>query len=293
MKVIYGINRIKKYRNAVVALGVFDGVHLAHRRILKYAVKASRRVKGTSIAVTFWPHPQKKKSLYSLAHRLRLIAELGIDVCLVIKFNRRIRKIAAVDFITDILYGALGARCVCVGRNFRFGYQAQGNAALLKKYALPCNFRLKVFDLIRVNGSCVSSTYIRNLITAGDLSAAQKLLGRRVSVFGTVIKGSSLAKKLGFPTANINPHHEVLPPMGVYAAHIFLGEKKYAGLVFIGKHIEAHIFDFKRDIYGQDIEIQFIRKLRDKKIFTSRSSLISQIKRDALLARTTISGQKH
>lgn len=290
MKVIYGIDKVKRYKNAVVALGVFDGVHLAHRRILKYAVKASRAIRGTSIAVTFWPHPQKKKSLYSLEHRLRLIAELEIDVCVVVKFNRYFARVSADHFIRDILVEALAARYICVGRNFRFGYRAEGDVAFLKKYARPYNFKLKVFDLIRINRSCVSSTYIRNLITSGSLAGAQKLLGRRVSVFGTVIKGSSLAKRLGFPTANIDPHHEVLPPPGVYAAYIFWGARKFAGLCYIGKQIEAHIFDFRRNIYGEDIEIQFIKKIRSKKEFSSQSALVSRIKKDALLARTTISG---
>lgn len=291
MKVIYGIDKIRRYKNAVVALGVFDGVHRAHRRILKFAARTARRIGGVSIAITFYPHPQKKQSLYSLEHRLRLISELGIDACMVIKFNQRFAKTPACDFIKNILVKKIGARYICVGRNFRFGQNAQGDIAFLRKYSRIYNFKLKVFDLIRINRYPVSSTYIRKLITEGFLSTAEKLLGRRLSLFGTVIKGSSLAKNLGFPTANIDPHHEVLPPAGVYAVYVFLGKKKLGGLCYIGKQVEAHILNFRKNIYGADLEVQFIKKIRDKKRFSSRASLIKQIKKDAHSTRQILQGR--
>jgi len=306
MKVIYGINAVKRYKNAVVALGVFDGVHRAHRRILKFAARTARRIGGVSIVITFYPHPQKKQSLYSLEHRLRLISELGIDACMVIKFNQRFAKTPACDFIKNILVKKIGARYICVGRNFRFGQNAQGDIAFLRKYSRIYNFKLKVFDLIRINRYPVSSTYIRKLITEGFLSTAEKLLGRRLSLFGTVIKGSSLAKNLGFPTANIDPHHEVLPPSGVYAVYVFLGKKKFGALCYIGKparqwfgfphsqsqkQVEAHILNFRKNIYGADLEVQFIKKIRDKKRFSSRASLIKQIKKDAHSTRQILQGR--
>lgn len=290
MKVIYGISQIKKYRRPVVVLGVFDGVHLAHRRILKETVRVARRIKATSIAMTFWPHPQGEDSLYSLEHRLRLISQLGIDVCIVIRFNKAFSRIAPEEFIKRILVKKLRAYYIFVGRNFRFGRGARGDFRTLNRLSYLYNFKVKVFNLMKIDHRPVSSTYIRRLITKGNLNKAKKLLCQPVSILGTVIRGTSLGKRLGFPTANINPHHEVLPPSGVYAVNIIFGNKRLNGLCYIGtkptfraqtsKNIEVYIFNFNKDIYGRNLEIQFIKKLRKEKKFTSGNTLAEQIKKD-------------
>lgn len=305
MKIIYGINNIERFKKPVVALGVFDGVHKGHRFIIKQAVKKARQIKGTSVVLTFHPHPQKEQSLYSLAHRLRLIEELGVDVCIVVKFNPAFSKISAKDFIKDILIAKIGANFIYIGKNFRFGKSAIGDYRLLNKLTGVYNFKLKVFDIIKANHLIISSTYIRRLIKQGNLTAAEKLLQRPVAVFGTVIKGISLARKLGFPTANIDPHHEVLPPSGVYVVKVILDNRVLHGVCNIGikptllakpdelgdgpqKHIEVYILDFNRNIYGKDLEIQFIRKIRDEKKFASISLLARQIKKDIGFSRKII-----
>lgn len=297
MEIIYGINNIKRFRNPVVALGVFDGVHKGHRFIIKAAVKKARQIKGTSVVLTFHPHPQNEQSLYSLAHRLRLIEELGVDVCIVIKFNSIFSEISAVDFIKNILAAQIGANYIYVGKNFRFGKSAIGDYRLLGKLSGIYNFKFKALDILKINRRIISSTSIRNLIKQGQLDAARKLLQRPVSVFGTVIKGISLARKLGFPTANIDPHHEILPPSGVYAVKVIFKSKLFCGVCNIGikptllskpdelgsgsqKQIEVFIFDFNKNIYGSDLEVQFIRKIRDEKKFPSLSLLAEQIKKD-------------
>jgi len=294
MKIFFGLSKVKKYRKPVVALGVFDGLHRAHKEILKYVAKLSRQIKGQSLVVTFWPHPQKQESLYSLEHRLRLIAEIGIDVCIVIKFNRIFSQIQAEDFVKNILVKKIGAAYICVGRNFRFGKNAKGDFGTLNRLSSTYNFKLKVFDVIKNNYQPISSTYIRRLINRGKLKSAQQLLGHPVSVLGTVIKGVSLGKRLGFPTANINPHHEVLPPSGVYAVRVIFNHKKLNGICYIGKKptfsaqklksIEAHIFNFNKNIYGKYLEIQFLDKLRNEKKFSSLLALGRQVKKD--IART-------
>lgn len=325
MKVIYGINKIRKFRKPVVALGVFDGVHLGHRRILKATVDKARSIKGTSMVISFWPDPHREKSLYSLEHRLRLIGAIGIDVCVVIRFNKEFSRISAEDFIRDILINKIAARYIYVGRNFRFGKQARGDFKTLNKLSRIYNFRLKAFDIIKINKQPISSTYIRRLITKGKLNAAAKLLSRPVSVLGTVIRGTSLASRLGFPTANINPHHEVLPPSGVYAVSAIFNNKKFKGVSYIGtrptfsrqggiprrfptilsglrlyvgdvggkhqkqKHIEVYIFNFKKNIYGKYLEIQFIRKIRNERKFNSPQSLVQQIKKDIAQTRKIFS----
>ena len=291
MIVIQGINKIKKYKAAVVALGVFDGLHYGHRIILQEAVERARKIKGTSIAITFFPHPSKQPSLYSLEHRLKLIQELGIDVCIVIKFSKSFAKIMADDFIHRILVDKIGAKYVCVGKNFRFGYQAAGNHKLLKKVGRELKFEVKVFNVLKSKNIIISSTIIRKLIKDGKISQAQKLLGRRVSILGSVIKGAKLGRVLGFPTANINPHHEVIPSEGIYAVKIMFLDKYYKGICYIGKkptikphnkfiHIEVHIFNFHKNIYGKYLEIQFIKLIRLNKKFSSREQLSAQIKKD-------------
>jgi len=290
MKVIYGIDKIKRYKKPVVALGVFDGVHRGHRQILNYSLSLARRIKGTSIAFTFWPHPHKKESLYSLRHRIKLISETGIDVCIIARFNKKFSALSAVDFVKNILTGKIGANYVCVGKNFHFGRAAQGNVRLLERLSMIFGFKLKVFHLIRINGHPVSSTSIRNLISKGNIRTAEKLLGRPVSVFGTVVKGAYLSRRLGFPSANINLHHEVAPPPAVYAAKVILDKKKLNGICYIAdKHIEAHIFNFKKNIYGKDLEVQFVKKIRNKINFSSRDSLAKQIKKDILAAKKIFS----
>jgi len=310
MKVIYGLDKIKKIRKAVVALGVFDGMHLAHRYILNEAVKKARRSRGNSVVVTFYPHPQKEKSLYSLEHRLRLMAELGIDICIVIKFTRAFSRITAVKFIRDILVGKIGAEFVFVGRNFRFGFEAAGDYKLLEKMSAIYNYSVRVFDIISAKYGRVSSTYIRKLVTSGNLKAAQELLLKPVSVLGTVIKGISLARKLGFPTANIDPHHEILPPSGVYLVKVIFKGKIFNGVCNIGskptvsenkkttggerdKHVEVYIFNFNKNIYGKDLEIQFVRKLRNERKFSSIKLLAEQIRKDISLAKKILSSRRN
>lgn len=275
---------------------MFDGVHLAHQRILKETVDKAKAIHGTSVAVTFWPHPKKEDSLISLAHRLKIISQIGIDVCIVIKFTSVFSSMTAEDFIDDILINKIGAQYIYVGNNFRFGRSALGDSRLLIKLSKLYNYKLRLFNVIKISGRPISSTYIRRLITRGKLKIAQKLLGRPVGVFGSVVKGISLGRKIGFPTANIDPHHEILPPSGIYAVKIILGPKKLKGVCYIGSNptvkrskfthpkknvnIETYVFNFNKDIYGKYLEMQFIKKIREEKKFRSLESLKNQIKKD-------------
>lgn len=296
MEIIQGLKKIKKYKNAVVALGVFDGVHRGHRKILAYAVKTAVRIKGKSIALTFYPHPQKEASLYSIEHRLKLIAELGIDACIVIKFTKAFSRMEPQNFVTGILVKKIGARFIFIGKNFRFGKNCSGDHRLLEEKSRAGNFKLKVFNVLKSNNRIISSTLIRRLIKSSRLKEAEKLLGRRVSILGTVGKGSRLGRILGFPTANINPHHEIVPAPGVYAVKIFFSKKIYYGACYIGTRptispsnrkirIEVHIFDFRKNIYGKTLEIQFLKLIRNDIRFATFSDLSSQIRKDVAACR--------
>jgi riboflavin kinase/FMN adenylyltransferase len=266
---------------------------------LKAVVEKARSIKGTSMVVTFWPDPHREESIYSLEHRLRLIKNLGIEVCIVIKFSNRFSRISAEEFIKDILVKKIDAEYIYVGRNFRFGRGGKGDFKSLIKVSFFYHFKVKVFGIIKINHQPISSTYIRRLITKGKLDAASKLLSRSVSILGTVIKGTSLATRLGFPTANINPYHEVLPPSGIYAVSIIYNNKKFKGACYIGrrptfkpqrqKRVEVHIFEFKKNIYGKYLEIQFVKKIRNDKKFSSPESLARQIKKDIVSAKKIFS----
>ena len=306
MRIIYGINNIKKIRNPVIAMGVFDGLHRGHRRILKAANAKAKKIGGESVALTFYPHPQKEKSLYSLEHRLQLIAELGLDVCIVVHFSSHFSRIEAKDFVEDVLADKIGAAFVYVGKDFRFGYKSKGNLGFLEKMGKVCNFKVRGFSIIKVRGIAISSTLIRKLIKNGDIEEAQKLLDRPVSILGTVIRGTKIGRLLGFSTANINPHHEVIPPEGIYAVKVIFGKKEFKGACYIGTrptvpgklkakdphrrvNVEVHILDFHKNIYGRYLEIKFVKKIRPDKKFASLAILAKQIQKDVIRAKEILS----
>jgi len=300
MKIIYGINKIKKPNKPVLAMGVFDGVHRGHKEILEAAAQKARKIKGTSIALTFWPHPQKQRSLYSLEHRLRLIAELGVDLCIVVNFSRNFARTKAQDFIKNILVDKINAKYIYVGNDFRFGKNTEGNLAFLESLGRIYGFKTKGFKIIKSGSKPISSTLIRSLIKNGEIKKAEGLLGRPVSILGTVIRGRALGRILGFPTANIDPHHEVIPATGIYAVRIILGKDKLKGVCYIGKrptiitknkkiNIEVYIFNFNKNIYGKYLEIQFVKMIRLDKRFPSLTLLASQIKKDVASAKKILS----
>ncbi len=296
MRVIYGINKIRQKAAAVVAMGVFDGVHRGHKKILKAAVAKARQIKGVSIVVTFWPHPRLQESLYSLEHRLGIFAELGIDLCVVINFTRHFSRISAADFVKKVLVDKLCAKYIYVGKDFRFGRNTQGSFVLLEELGKKYGFEAIGFAIVKHRGRAISSTLIRGIIKQGKIREAQALLGRPVSILGTVVKGTSLGRILGFPTANINPHHEVIPAEGIYAVRIMFKRKKFMGACYIGKKptvkapkkvtgVEVYILNFKGNIYGENLEIQFVRKIRPDKKFSSLETLSSQIRKDIICVR--------
>lgn len=296
MKVISGIGRVKKIQRPVVALGVFDGLHRGHLRILKELTRYAKQVKGKSVVITFSPHPQSELHLYSLDHRIRLLEKIGIDISVVIGFTPSFARVSASEFIDNYLIKKIHPYSIFVGKNFTFGKGGRGRPSLLKKYAKRYDVKLKIFPICKIKGKSISSTYIRRLILSGKLSEAARFLGRPVSILGTVVKGSNLARYLGFPTANIRPHHEVLPPAGVYLVEVRLGNKKFNGLCYLGskptfkkqniRHVEVHIFRFNKNIYGRDLEIKFIKKIREERKFNSIRQLAEQIKKDIYLAQS-------
>mgnify|MGYP001565672066 CR=1 FL=1 len=287
MDIFYKYSNICKYRYPVVALGVFDGVHVGHRKIIKSAVKEAKQNNGQCIVVTFWPHPQGQESLYSLQHRQKIFSELGVDVCLVIRFTKSFSKIYAEDFVRRVLVDGLKAKTVYIGRNFSFGKGAKGNSILLKTLGKKFGICVRVFKLACMYNNIISSTCIRRLISDGKLSQASAMLGRPVSVMGKVMRGKGLGRKLGFATANIHPHHEVVPNPGVYLTETIFNGNKLPSVCFVGKKfsfVEAHILNFHKNLYGKILEVQFLKKIRNEKKFPDHQSLSQQIRKDVAKA---------
>ena len=294
MRVIHNIKDAGCIGPSVAAIGVFDGVHRAHSAIIKAAISKARRLGVPAVVVTFWPHPRGQESLYSLEHRLRLLEDLGVDLCIVVRFTRMFARMSPEAFVRDIICRCLNARAVYVGENFRFGKNASGDVTDLSMLLMQCGAAgaaVKVFKTLKAGGKAISSSYIRRLISLGKLAAAQRLLLRPVAVYGHVVHGTGRGALLGFPTANIDPHHEITPPSGIYAVRVLLNSATLNGICYIGTRptfyrghnafaIEVHIFNFNKNIYNKYIEVQFIKKIRNDKSFASASELILQIKRD-------------
>ena len=288
-------------RNVTATIGIFDGVHRGHQKILKKLVKESKKQKRRSLVITFHPHPRKVLNplaqtpfLISLKHRLRLIEEEGVNFCRVIKFTKSLSQMKPSEFIKNILIKKFNVKTIVVGKNFSFGYKEKGDVKFLKRMGKKYNFKVFSIDPVVSKKRFISSTRIRGEIEKGKLKDASFMLGRPVTVFGTVKKGRSIGKKIGFPTANIDPHHEAIPPSGVYAVNAKIHKALYKGVLNIGRRptftkdieptIELHILNFKKDIYGKDVEVIFKKKIRDEKRFSSILALQNQIHRDILRA---------
>jgi len=298
MQTILNLGKIKqRFNRPAVAIGIFDGLHRGHQLILRKVVKFAKERRIKSIVITFFPHPAKEESLLSLKHRLHLIRGFGVDICVVIGFTKKFSRITAEEFVKDILVKKFFPEAVFVGKNFTFGSSASGNVKALGYLSNQYGFKLFSIPMVRLARDVISSTNIRAQIRNGNIFQAEKLIGRPVSVLGTVIKGSGWGRLWNVPTANINPHHEVLPAAGVYAVKIkFLGKLRkgicYVGRVSILKskprRIEVHIFNFHKKIYGKDLEILFVKKIRNELKFSSKEALIRQIRIDIKKAKNIL-----
>ena len=310
MKILRGLNSIRKISGSVATIGVFDGVHIGHRAVIGRVVSRARALGAKSVVVTFDPHPAKvlgkgrgASSLVSLEHRIKLIESLGVDVLAVLAFTEDFARYSPEKFVDTVLIKSLGVKEIYIGENFFFGRRAAAGAGRLRSIARAVSVKVVSVPSIKIGGRVTSSSLARTLILSGRLDTAKKVLGRPVSLFGTVVRGSRLARSLGYPTANINPHHEVVPPRGVYAVRIMYGKRCFGGVLNIGwkptffgsrdkePTVEVHIFGFSRRIYGRDLEIAFVRKIRDERRFDDRESLVRQIRRDASAAKGILKGR--
>ena len=304
MRIIHAANELKPAgRKVCLAIGFFDGVHLGHQQIIRQTITDARQHEAIALVITFDQHPNTVVApnrvpplIYSLPRKLRAIESLGADTLLLIHFDKAFSEQTGEGFIRGVARDLGHVQSLCVGANFVFGHKRSGNVDLLRRLGAELKFVVHGMAAVSLDGRAVSSTRIREAIRAGDLDGVSQMLGRAYSLAGTVVRGDGLGHQLGFPTANLDAAGLALPPHGVYAVHAETGGKTYRAVLNIGLRptlqnpnpqlrVEAHLMDFGGGLYGQELEVAFVDKLRGETKFPSLAELRQQIARDILEAQ--------
>ena len=304
MEILRSIAELESLRGPLfLAIGVFDGVHLGHQAVISAATSHARAADGTPVVMTFDPHPLKvlrpqhaPHLLTATQHKIALIRDMGVEHLLVINFDRKFAATSPEEFVEELVMHSRPLREICVGHEWSFGKDRRGNLDLLKRLGVQLDFSVVGVPPVLANGEVVSSTAIRQAVEKGDLAKAAEMLGREYTILGTVTHGDNLGKKIGFPTANLSAHSEQFPPNGVYFADARVNGVLYYGVINLGyrptvssgkseRVLEIHMLDFDRDIYGEDVEVRFMRHLRPERKFESLESLAQQIELDVRRAR--------
>jgi riboflavin kinase / FMN adenylyltransferase len=305
MKIIHTLSELQaKGRKVCLAIGFFDGVHLGHQQIIRQTTTDARQHEALALILTFDKHPntviapdRAPALIYPLEQKLRVIESLEADVTLVVHFDKAFSERSGEEFVRTLAGEAGPIRSICVGANFTFGHKRSGNVELLRRLGAELKFTVHGQAAVALDGKAVSSTRIRQAISAGNLDAASQMLGRAYSLVGPVVTGDQVGRKLGFPTANLDVTGLVLPSSGVYVAQVKASGSLHRAVVNIGSRptlqspqsqlrVEAHLLEFNGDLYGKTLEIIFVAKLRDEKKFPSLGELRDQIARDISKAQS-------
>jgi riboflavin kinase/FMN adenylyltransferase len=290
---------------AVVTVGTFDGVHRGHQTLVARAVARARPHGAAVVVYTFDPHPARVLApakappvLLSIEERARVLSALGADVVMVEPFDRAFSEISADEWVERWLVGQLAPRAVVIGFNFTYGRGRGGDAQHMTRMGQRFGFEVEVVGAVGAEGDVVSSTRLRGLVSAGEVEAVRRLCDRPFALTGVVEKGDQRGRTLGFPTANIAPEGEILPKSGVYAGHVELPDgRRFSAVCNIGHRptfsgasvrVEAHLFDFDGDLYGQRLRLELIARLRDERRFDGLAALTAQIRDDAAQARARL-----
>jgi len=299
MAIFHDIKGLPAFRNTVLTVGTFDGVHLGHRVILNEVVSHARKVGGESVLLTFEPHPRKLLFpdqplgiITPLHEKLQLITEAGITHVVVVPFTKEFSQLSAQEYIEQFMVGVFHPHSIVIGYDHRFGHDRKGNMKLLEQYAPIYHYELTEIPPQLIDEAAVSSTKIRHALMDGRVQDATQMLGRQYVLKGTVMHGNKLGRTLGYPTANLEPldTEQIVPARGIYAIQAIHKGACYNGMMSIGYNptvtdkkelrIEANLFGFDSDIYGDVLEIRFIQKLRDEQKFESLEALVEQIGKD-------------
>lgn len=291
-------------RGVVLTFGVFDGVHVAHQIVIGQVVSRAKMLNTEGAVISFDPHPSFSISgaappaLTTLARKIELLRALGVNKVIVEDFNEQFARLSPEEFVRGVLVGRFHALEVVVGYDCAFGKNRAGDKSLLEKLGKKYGFVVNVVEPYMLDGDIVSSTRIRTAISRANLDLVRKLLGRLYSVSGLVVPGKGIGHKIGYATANLQLEDQALPPHGVYAVQVRLAEQQFGGILNMGSQptfgandfrVEAHLMDFDGDLYGQDVEILFVKKIRDERTFASLEELAKQIRKDETVARKILS----
>ncbi|NPA95493.1 MAG: bifunctional riboflavin kinase/FAD synthetase [Thermodesulfobacteria bacterium] len=298
---IYDIER--PFNRPALTIGNFDGVHLGHQALFKKVVELADERNGDKVALTFHPHPMKvlrpdnpPKLICTLEQKIELIMAAGIEHLICLPFTKEFARTPASFFVEEILYRIIGVEDLVIGYDYKCGRGREGDIDFLKRMGDKLGFRVHVIPPVKVDGMIVSSTAIRELVKKGDMRMVRKMLGRFYQIRGVVRKGKRRGGPIvGFPTANLalNPE-DLCPKPGVYAVQVIHGERLYDGVVNIGFNptfgdgrlgAEVHIFDFNKEIYGHEIKVNLVERIRDEKKFSGPEELAAQIKKDIQKAK--------
>jgi riboflavin kinase/FMN adenylyltransferase len=311
MEIIFGIEQLKRpFTKPVVALGNFDGVHLGHQKIFERVKEAAANIGGEGVVITFEPHPLKVLSpshcpplLTTFQKKMMLIEKSRIQTVFCIEFTLPFSKLTPLEFVENILIKKVNPLKIIVGYNYHFGQKKSGDANTLKTLCKPFQVEVEVVAPLLIEGIAVSSSRIRELIKNGRMEEASKLLGRDYPVIGKVIEGAKRGQTLGFPTANLEMKDELYPPFGVYAVEVTLYHKAYFGVANIGTNptfqalpgaspapvsLEVYILNFDEMIYGEEIQVNFKKRIRSEIQFESSAQLIEQIQKDIGWAKENV-----
>jgi riboflavin kinase/FMN adenylyltransferase len=307
MRVIFNLNEIRKpLTDPVLTIGNFDGVHKGHLALFDKVKERAKAIGGQSVVMTFEPHPLKimrpangPRLITHTGQKLELIEKAGIDIIVCVSFDREFAAISARDFVSKILVQKIGIKEIVVGYDYTFGHNREGDMNSLREMGTELGFIVHLVGPVQIDHTLVSSTSIRRLVQEGRLGEAKVLLGRDFEVQGIVVKGQDRGGRLlGFPTANLNPHGELLPKRGVYAVQLVIDDAFYNGVTNVGYNptfgdtgltVETHVLDYSGDLLGKTIKVHFIKRLRDEKTFKTFEELSSQIAHDITQAKEVFS----
>jgi riboflavin kinase / FMN adenylyltransferase len=299
MNVYYGIKEFTKLENAVVTSGTFDGVHLGHQKILNRLNEVASSTDGQSVVITFYPHPRSVISpdnqtislLSTLDEKIELLEKNGVNHLVIIPFTREFSELTSEEFIQKILIETIGTKTLVIGFDHRFGKNREGGFDYLKANKERYGFEIQEIPRHDLENVGISSSKIRKALLEGDVPTADHFLGRNYSITGVIVKGKQLGRTIGFPTANIQVREiaKLIPADGVYAVKVYYQQNEFGGMLNIGnrptvdgtfKTIEVNIFDFDKEIYGENLKVEFIQKIRNEQKFNGLDELKAQISLD-------------
>ncbi len=307
MRVFRDLNNLPAFKNSVVTIGTFDGVHLGHQKLIERIKLLSEQINGESILVTFHPHPRivinpEDKSLRllnTIDEKVTLLENYGVDNLVIVPFSRAFSEQSATDYISTFLVRNFSPKYIVIGYDHKFGKDRIGDFKLLESMREEYGYEMEEITKETLDDIGISSTKIRSALSEGNIKMANELLGHYYTLSGTIVRGLQNGRKLGYPTANIqvNDEHKLVPKTGIYVVYVYYNGKKYNGMLSIGYNptfegkeqtIEVNILDFNKDIYGENLTLEFVDFIRNEKKFSSLEALIDEIKNDERITRLTL-----